>query len=224
MFIYLDESGDLGFNFKKESSSHFVITLLVCENSSTVFSFKTAVKHTVNRKLMKSTKTNVPKELKSTQSLLNVKKYFLDNLRKQANQAWSIYGIILNKKELLEKITAKPEKHRLYNLLSKIILQTVDFSNNHKNKSVQLIVDKSKGKKERVIFNQYIKTNIENILDIGIQFRINHEKSHNSAGLQAVDLFCAGFSRKYSYNDTCWYDLFKDKIRKEILFDGNQHK
>lgn len=33
MHIYLDESGDLGFEFgDKNPSSHFIITLLVCDN------------------------------------------------------------------------------------------------------------------------------------------------------------------------------------------------
>jgi len=221
MFIYLDESGDLGFNFEKESSTHFVITLLTCEDKETALGLKTAVKRTIKRKL----NTNKPKihELKSTQTLLSVKKYFLDTLRKQEKQAWDIYSIILDKKELLKKVNITPEKHRLYNLLSKIILQQVDFSLGS-SKSVHLIVDRSKGKKQRDIFNQYLQTNIESILDIGTQFSIGHEESHNNAGLQAVDLFCAGFSRKYAYDDKSWYDLFKDKIRVEILFNVNEHK
>jgi hypothetical protein len=35
MYLYLDESGDLGFNFKeKRSSEKFVITILVCFNEA----------------------------------------------------------------------------------------------------------------------------------------------------------------------------------------------
>ena len=72
-----------------------------------------------------------------------------------------------------------PEKHRLYNLLSKIILQQVNFSLGDADKSVHLIVDRSKGKKQRDIFNQYLKANIELMLDMGTQFSIGHEESHN---------------------------------------------
>jgi hypothetical protein len=50
MYIFLDESGDLGFN-AKNSSTHFVITLLVCNNWQTVLSFQSAIKHTLKRKL-----------------------------------------------------------------------------------------------------------------------------------------------------------------------------
>lgn len=224
MFIYLDESGDLGFNFEKESSTHFVITLLICEDKETASGFKVAVKRTIKRKLNRNKRSILTRELKSTQTLLSVKKYFLNILRKQKKQAWSIYSIILDKKELLKKINIVPEKHRLYNLLSKIILQQVNFSLGNADKSVHLIVDRSKGKKQRDIFNQYLKANIELMLDMGTQFNIGHEESHNNAGLQATDLFCAGFSRKYAYGDKSWYDLFKDKICVEILFNINEHK
>lgn len=105
-------------------------------------------------------------------------------------------------------------------MLSKTILQEVAFSSN----DVHLIVDKSKGKKQRNIFNQYLQTNIETILNIGMKFRINHEQSHNNHGLQAIDLFCSGFSKKYAYNDTGWYDVFKHKIAKEIVFNHSIHK
>jgi hypothetical protein len=223
-YIFLDESGDLGFDFTKESSTHFVITLLICEDKKVFDGFKTAVKHTIKHKLNRQKKLNSQNELKSTRTLLAVKKYFLDNLRKQKNQAWYINSIILDKQELFKNLAIIPEQHRLYNLLSKVILEQVSFPIKKGDHSVQLIVDSSKGKKQRAIFNQYLKTNIELLLDIGVQFSINHEKSHNNAGLQAVDLFCAGFSRKYSYNDIKWYSLFKDRIRKEVLFDYKKHK
>jgi hydroxymethylpyrimidine/phosphomethylpyrimidine kinase len=52
MFIFVDESGDLGFDFtKKGTSSHFAITLLVCKNQDVVKSFNQAVKRTLKNKL-----------------------------------------------------------------------------------------------------------------------------------------------------------------------------
>ena len=52
MIIYLDESGDLGFDFlKKKSSNFFVITLLVCHNKAAIDSFKVAVNRTLKNKL-----------------------------------------------------------------------------------------------------------------------------------------------------------------------------
>ncbi len=52
MIIYLDESGDLGFDFvNKKPSQKFVITLLVCRNKGAVDAFKGAVRRTLKNKL-----------------------------------------------------------------------------------------------------------------------------------------------------------------------------
>ena len=56
MYIFLDESGDLGFNFAtKRSSNYFVITLLVCHNRQSVLRFKSAAKHTLSKKINNKT-------------------------------------------------------------------------------------------------------------------------------------------------------------------------
>ena len=48
MHIYLDESGDLGFEFNDRSpSSHFIITLLVCDSSESVKAIKKSVEKTI---------------------------------------------------------------------------------------------------------------------------------------------------------------------------------
>jgi hypothetical protein len=214
MYIFLDESGDLEFDFAKQSTPYFVITLLICENKQAVYSFSSAVKHTIKRKLNKITTT----ELKSTQTLFPVKKYFFDNLSSHHNQDWYINSIILDKKDSGNKRSFISDSHWLYNSLSSIILQQVNFSEKN-NDPIYLIVDRSKEKKERMLFNQYLRTSVEFLSKSGKAFRIEHEQSHNSSGLQAADLFCAGFSRKYAYHDTEWYDLFKHKINVEILLN-----
>jgi len=49
--IFLDEAGDLGFDFKNKSpSTHFCITLLVCKNKHTLFKIKSAVKKNIGKK------------------------------------------------------------------------------------------------------------------------------------------------------------------------------
>ena len=54
--IYLDESGDLGFDFNnKGTPRYFIITLLVCRNKKTVEHVKNAVKKTLKNKLLEVT-------------------------------------------------------------------------------------------------------------------------------------------------------------------------
>jgi hypothetical protein len=57
MFIYLDESGDLGFNFNKQKTTKkFVITLLVCNSEAARKEFSKAVRRTLKNKLNRKKK------------------------------------------------------------------------------------------------------------------------------------------------------------------------
>ena len=100
MYVFLDESGDLGFDFTKNPSKYFAITLLVCHNRPTFFSFKSAIKRTVLTKFnQKNIKTPVS-ELKGSNTTLSIKQYFYKQLLKFPNQDWEIYSIFLNKTNL----------------------------------------------------------------------------------------------------------------------------
>ena len=215
MYIFLDESGDLGFDLdKKNSSTYFCITLLVCYNKNTFFSFKSAIKRTLLTKFNSKTKKNIISELKGTGTTLSVKQHFYNQLIKQPNQDWEIYCIIVDKLSMYKQLNGSIESQRLYNLLSREIIERVDFSN--LSDHVNLIVDKCKGKRERAVFDYYLKTNLESKLPINVTLNIFHELSHNNAGLQAVDLFCHGVLRKHTLSEVGWYSTFSDKIIEEI--------
>lgn len=214
MYVFLDESGDLGFDFAKNPSKYFAITLLVCYNRPTFFSFKSATKRTLLTKLnRKNTKTPVS-ELKGSNTTLNTKQYFYKQLLKFPDQDWEIYSIVVDKTELFKQVDEHIEPHRLYNILSRDIMERIDFS--MLNHNVQLIVDKCKGRNERSIFDYFLKTNLESKLPLNVCINILHEHSHNNAGLQAADLFCYGIVRKNALNDINWYSEFSDKIIEEI--------
>ena len=106
MFIYLDESGDLGFNFQnKKPSTYFVITLLVFNSHRGVLRVNAAVKHTMRHKFSIET----IQELKSNKTLLPVRKYFYKNLIRHLDSCdWGLYSIILDKQELLAQTKSFP--------------------------------------------------------------------------------------------------------------------
>lgn len=216
MYVFLDESGDLGFDFNKNPSKYFAITLLVCHNRSTFFSFKSAIKRTLLAKLNQKNAKRPSSELKGINTTLNIKQYFYQQLLKYANQDWEIYSIVIDKVSLLDQTEDKIEPHRLYNILSSEIMGYIDFSKLDNN--IQLIVDKCKGRNERSIFDYFLKTNLESKLPLNVSINILHEHSHNNAGLQAADLFCYGIVRKHALNDINWYSEFADKIVEEIIW------
>ncbi len=219
MYIFLDESGDLGFNFdNKNPSWYFVITILVCHNREAVLSLQASVKRTLKRKLHYKIKRSSPSELKGYSTLYSVKKYFLNALLQRKVQDWELYSIVLNKKRLLRQLKQKPNQEKLYNILSHKVLQQVNLKDCN-NGVVRLIVDRCKSSKERAIFNNYLKSNLEVRLPINTNLHIMHEVSYNDPGLQAVDMFCYGIARKYTSRDTEWYNLFKHKIIFEEILE-----
>ena len=81
MFIFLDESGDLGFNPNKNNSQHFTITLLVCEDKQVQDQIKKAVRRTLKNKINhKAKKKRIVEELKGTGTSIDVKKYFYERM------------------------------------------------------------------------------------------------------------------------------------------------
>lgn len=210
--IYLDESGDLGFDFyNKNPSDYFVITVLVSKNFS---AFKSAVRKTLKNKINHKKKKRIVRELKGADTTLEIKKYFYRLLNN--SEDWFLHSIILDKHRLVRDGQMIANKERLYNILSKIVLEGIDGLN-HSN-LIQLYIDRSKTTQEIQIFDKYIKSNLEINMPIETKLNIEHLNSEKNAGLQAVDIFCYGIARKYELGDAGWYDLFKDQIKREVIY------
>ncbi len=215
MFIYLDESGDLGFNFKKrKTTKKFVITLLVCNSDSARKEFDKAVRRTLKNKLNRRKKNSrFVTELKGTATTFEVKKYFFRNIK---TNRWAIYSLILNKTRVEKHLQARIGKKKLYNFLARFLMEKLDLSKVQRN--VELIVDRCKNKEEVRDFNQYLINQLEALLPLNTDLNILHLTSQESTGLQAVDLFCWGIFRKYENGDIEWYRIYSDRVRFETEY------
>jgi len=219
LLIYADETGDLGLDFKnKKPSTHFCITMLVCKNKDTFVNIKKAVKKTRGRKLFSKKNKATQNELKGYNTDFKIKKYFFDQLSSSSidHQQFEIYTMIIDKTRILPLIRDIKNTHRLYNTIARDLLEIIDLSNVGQ---VSLLMDKCKGSKEQGVFDKYIMDYLSSKLPLNIRIEITHELSENIEGLQAVDLFCHGIIRKYSENDTLWYDYFSKKIVEEVLWE-----
>ena len=216
MIIYLDESGDLGFDFgKRKTSKKFVITLLVCDGVEAADVFRKAVRRTLKNKLKrkKNKGSRSITELKGTKTSLEVKKYFYRNV---TTEGWKIYTVILNKQRVNENLRRPGAKKKLYNFLARFILEKIDLR--HASPAVTLVTDRCKDQEEIRDFNQYVANQLEALLPLNIPLNIYHELSHKNAGLQAVDLFCWGIFRKYETGDTEWYDVYRNALTFETEY------
>lgn len=215
MFIYLDESGDLGFDFqKRKTTGKFIITLLVCNAEPARREFDKAVRRTLKNKLNRKKKNSrLVSELKGTGTNIDVKKYFFRNIK---NDEWSIYALILNKSRVESHLQTRIGKKKLYNFLARFLMEQLNLSNVQRN--VELIVDRCKNKEEVRDFNQYLVNQLEALLPLNTNLNILHLTSQESTGLQAVDLFSWGIFRKYENNDIEWYKVYGDKVSFETEY------
>lgn len=211
MHIFLDESGDLGFDFENKSpSKYFVITLLACSDKYTVDNFRSAVKKTLKNKVNHN-KKKTDNELKASKALNKTKKYFYGYIHDNNN--WHLYSIVLNKQALLKSLDKKPDVKHLYNFMARKIIEKIPFDNSLP--KVELVVDRSKTTKEIKIFNEYLSNHLSGYLPLNTQLIIDHIHSCSNACLQAVDLFSGGIFTKYEHEDSIWYDDFCHRIKAE---------
>ena len=218
MFIYLDESGDLGFDFtKQKTTKKFVITLLVCKSDNVSVAFKTAVRRTLKNKINRTkNRTKWFAEIKGTNTSIETKKYFFRQIKEMD---WQLYSVVLNKSRVENHLHTAKGQNKLYNFLARFLIEKLPLRQTFTN--VRLIVDRSKNKNEIQDFNLYLKNQIEALLPLNTALNVEHLNSMESTGLQAVDLFCWGIARKYEYSDFEWYNIFRHRIAYETEYLRN---
>jgi hypothetical protein len=213
-YFFLDESGDLGFDYEnKKPSTTFVVTLLAVSSPEARRKIKKAVQRTLSNKLNMKNKKKLVQELKGTNTTLEIKTYFFEQLK---DVKFAVYSLVINKKKVAANL--RNEKARLYNYVTRLLLAKLPLE--RAKIFVELSVDKSKGKKEMWEFNRYIYENFNGRINPKVPFKIHHDDSCTVQELQAVDLFSWGIFRKHEHNDNNWHDVFKSKIKSEEKYFG----
>ena len=205
--LYLDESGDLGFDFKAKSPSRFLtITVLATSQDQTVKRIRTAVKRTLKNKVNRGKKNE--QELKGSSTDIAVKRYFYRIVR---DCKFGVYAVTLNKIRVLDQLVHGAEAtDRLYNWVARRVLEKIPFE--LADGPVELIVDKLKGKGGIARFDEYLKMQLSGRLHPRIPIQIRHRNSATDPGLSAVDLFCWGVFRKHERQDEEWYREYAAKV------------
>lgn len=203
LYLYIDESGDLGFDFINHNpSKFFTIAILAVKRENHKILTK-AIEITKRRKF--NIKKHKIEELKGSKCPLEIKKYFYNRVK---DIDFKLYAITLNKIRVYEKL--RKDKEKVYNFITRLVLDKIPF--NTANSRIEIIIDRSKTKKNIFEFNQYILQQIKNKFAAKIPFNIYHHNSKQSLGLQTIDLFCWGIFKKYEAKDLEWYNIFKEKI------------
>lgn len=212
LYLFLDESGDLGFDFvNKKPSSFFTIIILLVRGQENLRGLSKAIRRTIHHKLKHPKQKGHINELKGSSTTMAVKEYFM---RQVSMIPFDIYALTLNKRRVYEQLAQ--EKSRVYNFISRLVLDKLPLG--QAQARVQLIIDKSKSKVEIIDFNQYIETQLRGRLNPRVPLDIYHWTSHETAGLQAADLFAWGVFRKYERGDTEWFDCFEGRLKLDDVY------
>ena len=210
LYLYLDESGDLGFDFvSRQPSNYFTVSVLAVKGDEQNQAIANAVKLILRRKL-KALRGADSGELKGSKVELPIKRYFY---RKLEAVDFKIYAITLDKRRAFQYLVE--DKAKVYNYISRLVLDRITFEDTRVR--VILTVDKSKSKPEIQDFNEYLIAHVKSRMDPKIPLEIFHRRSHETLQLQAADLFAWGILRKYERDDREWFDVFRNKVGFEGL-------
>jgi len=205
-YIFLDESGDLGFAPRKNTSKYFVVTVLFVENKNPIE--KTVKKiHVMLRKKVKRLSGGVLHAFKEKPT---TRKRLLKLLNGKDCLIMSIY---LNKAKVYTNL--KEEKHVLYNYVANILLDRIMSKKLISTKSqINLIAAKRETNKFlNENFKEYLKKQIQGKHALKIVVEIKTPTEEKS--LQAVDFASWAIFRKYELGDDSYYNLIKAKIIEE---------
>jgi len=204
-YIFLDESGDLGFNFKKKrTTKYFVITFLFVLNKRPIEKCIRNVHRGLRKKHKKISTLHAFREESITRRRV---------LKLLSKRDCVIMTIYLNKQKVYTNL--KEEKAVLYNYVSNILLDRIC------SKKIIPINEKIKLIASRRETNKFLNKNFKSYLEkqVGDNHKINLEilikTPAEEKSLQAVDFISWSIFRKYEYGDKYYYDLIKNKIVEE---------
>jgi hypothetical protein len=209
-YIFLDESGDLGFDFSKpRTTKHFLLTFLVCENKRPI------------EKCVKSTHAALRQRHKKVDSWLHASREEPSTrnrlLRKLAEKDCSIMVIYLNKKKVYTKM--QDEKAVLYNYVANILLDRI-FTKKLVVKGPDICLVASR-KETNKFLNQNFRSYLESQADRnhGVSLKVQIKTPAEEKALQAVDFVSWAIFREYEYGDDSYSNLIRSKIvEKNPLF------
>jgi len=207
MYVYLDESGDLGFG--QGGTKYFTIAFVVAENP---VPFRRCVKRV-------KIKHHIPRdvELKGNTTRALIKKDLLGRFMKLDME---VHAITVKKKNVEPKL--RRDTNILYNymvglsLVERILEEPV-------NARVVINVDR------RIIaitsgfnFNEYLRYKIwyeGERRDINLE--IQHLDSHEAYAIQGIDVICNSIFKKYNSNNYRLFNIIQGKVKSDKrLFFG----
>lgn len=213
-YIYIDESGDLGFNFnKKGTSEYFTISLVLFNSKQHKDIAARSIKKTIKRKLNRKKAKRIKEEIKGNSTSISIKKYLFDEIKKQDGM-FEIYSITFNKFRVT--LNLQNNKHRLYNWIVKKLIDQISIKDNCQ--IVEIILDKCKNEKQIRDCNKYLIAELSQNIDLSVKINVSHRDSKIDTPLQIADIAANGLQRKHEQTDKSVHEIIKEFLQYEELY------
>ncbi|MBI3956120.1 DUF3800 domain-containing protein [Candidatus Gottesmanbacteria bacterium] len=215
-YIFLDESGDLGFTSGKKNSDYFVITFIACEDKRAL---EKVVKN-VHRSLRKKIKRLSGGVLHCYKEKPKTRRKMLSIV---SGLEISVMTVCLNKSRVHTNL--KEEKHLLYNYVANILLDRI-LTKKLVSTSGKVTLIASKRETNRFLnenFSSYLADQARRNHKMNLEILIRTPSEEK--GLQAADFVSWSIFKKYEESDDTYYKMIKKKIVEEnMLFGSNTTK
>lgn len=205
--IFLDESGDLGFDWtKKKTSKYFVITAMFVSDKKPVEKIVKKVFQTMSKNDLKhhdSVLHSYKEKPKTRIKILNL-------LLKQDVNILTIY---LNKKKVYTNL--RNEKHVLYNYVTNILLDRI-YTRKLIPITGEIILVAAIRETNRFLndnFKNYLENQVENKYKSILKVLIKHPYEEKT--LQIVDCASWAIFRKWEHTDESYYKIIKSLVIEE---------
>jgi hypothetical protein len=211
--VYVDESGDLGFN--RGSSRYLIIAYLITDDSEAIKRVLKKYLHGAKRKRL------TRKELKFSNSNKQVRQQVLSKL---LEADWNAGLIILDKSLVKPELKEAPDALYNYTLLESLMRDLLDVYDNAS--PINIYVDRSKNKRKIRDFNIYAQGKASYIWGAILRrpvafnlekLRIEHPTSTENRCIQAADFVSGAAFQKYERGDSTFLDIISGRISRETL-------
>lgn len=206
-YIFLDESGDLGFDFsKKKTSKFFIITCIFTNKKRPIEKIIRKIFSGFSKKEIKSHngKLHFFKEKPSTRRKL---------LKMLNEKDIDIKSIYLDKSKVF--IPFHDEKHILYNYITNILLNEI-YSNNNLTNSDTFEVVASQRETNRFLNDSFCKYIQKQAFDNHkIKVKVSIRTPHQEKCLQIADAISWTIFRNLEHKDNSYIEIIKNKSIKE---------
>lgn len=211
-YIFMDESGCLGFDFTKpKTSKNFIITFLFIKNDNVL-----------DKIVGKTFRAIPPKKRRSHSGTLHCNKE--DNKTRMRlfsllrDKDLSVMIITLNKKSVYTPL--QEEKTILYNYVTNILLDRIATKKLlPQNDEIQLIASQRETNKFlNINFKQYLENHVAGRHHMRLKVSVRPPSAKK--GLQVVDFISWAIFRKYEHQDDSFYNIIKLLIVEENVLFG----